>query len=142
MRTLSPAGERRLLQSVVGFLALIPILAGLAGVMYGLRVFDVHAGVSHDGDSQLRYLSGLLLAVGLGFWSTVPRIEAQGARFRLLTALVLIGGLARLYALALSGLPAAVMLGGLAIELLVTPGLAIWREGLERRSRLGAADAS
>jgi hypothetical protein len=108
--------------------------------MYGLHVLDVHAGVSRDGDSHVRYLSGLMLAIGLGFWSTVPKIEAQGPRFRLLTTLVLIGGRGRLYALVLSGPPAVAMLGGLAMELLVTPGLAIWREGLERRTCLGAAD--
>jgi hypothetical protein len=32
-------------------------------------------------DSHLRYLSGLLLGIGLCFWSTVPRIEAKTARF-------------------------------------------------------------
>src|SRR5207247_11188867 len=100
------------------------ILAGIAGVAYGLRIFDGHAGVSRDGDSQVRYLSGLLVAIGLGFWSTVPRIDVQGARFRLLTTLVLIGGFARLYALARSGLPAASMLAGLGLELFITPGLA------------------
>ena len=93
----------------------------------------MHAGVSRSGDSQVRYLSGLLVAIGFGFWSTVPRIDTQGARFRLLTALVLAGGCARLYAVTRSGLPAAGMQTGLALELLVTPGLALWREALERR---------
>jgi hypothetical protein len=135
MIMLSPARERRFLQAAVILLALVPVLAGIAGVVYGLRIFDMHAGVSRDGDSQVRYLSGLLVAIGLGFWSTVPSIDAQGARFRLLTALVLIGGFARLYALARSGLPAGSMLAGLALELVVTPSLAIWREGLERKCR-------
>jgi uncharacterized protein DUF4345 len=58
----------------------------------------------------------------------VPRIEAQGDRFRLLTGLVLIGGLARLYALARYGVPGLTMLAALVMELVVTPALAIWRE--------------
>jgi len=53
----------------------------------------------------------------------------------LLTTLVLIGGFARLYGLARSGMPAGSMLAGLALELVITPGLAIWREGLERKCR-------
>ena len=90
-------------------------------------------GISRSGDSHVRYLSGLLMAIGLGYWSTVPRIDAQGPRFRLLTALVLAGGCARLYAVTRFGLPATGMQTGLVLELFVTPGLAIWREALERK---------
>ena len=85
-----------------------------------------------EADSTGRYLSGLLLAIGLAFWATVPRIEAQGARFRLLTLIVLTGGIARLSGLVLVGVPTKGILAGLAMELVVTPGLAIWRERLER----------
>ena len=133
-----PGRERRLLQVSVALLALVPILAGLAGVLHGLALFDAHAALSRDGDSHVHYLSGLLLAIGLGFWSTVPHIETQGPRFRLLTALVLVGGLARLYAAALAGLPAAGMAGGLVMELAVVPMMALWRERLERMSRRAA----
>jgi hypothetical protein len=83
----------------------------------------------------VRYLSGLLLAIGLGFWSTVPRIDVQGPRFRLLTALVLVGGLGRLYGVALAGLPAPGTVGGLMLELAITPTLALWRERVEHRAR-------
>jgi hypothetical protein len=133
------ARERCALQLTVTLLALVPILAGLMGVLCGLDLVDAHAGLSRAGDSHVRYLSGVMLAIGLGFWSTVPRIEVQGARFRVLTALVLTGGLARLYALVLFGLPAVGMVAGLVMELLVTPGLACWRESLERRTRAVAA---
>jgi hypothetical protein len=131
--------ECRALQLTVALLALIPILAGLTGVLFGLVLFDAHDGLTRTGESHVRYLSGVLLAIGLGFWSTVPRIEMQGGRFRLLTALVMTGGVARLYALALFGLPAVGMVAGLAMELVVTPGLACWRESLERRTRVMAA---
>jgi hypothetical protein len=127
------APERRLLQAAVAAAALVPVLAGLSGVNGGLAAFDPHALTSLTGDSHVRYLSGLLLAVGLAFWSTLPAIEARGASFRLLTALVLVGGLARLYAAERQGWPGAVMTGGLMMELAVAPGLALWRESFERR---------
>ncbi|HEU0059064.1 MAG TPA: DUF4345 domain-containing protein [Hyphomicrobiaceae bacterium] len=129
---LSLARERRLLQSAVTVAALIPIGAGLAGVNGGLAAFDAAARWSLNGDSHVRYLSGLIFAIGAGFLTTVPAIEACGARFRLLTLLVLVGGLARLYAVALWGLPGPAMRAGLVMELLVAPGLALWRERVER----------
>ena len=101
---LTLAGERRLLQ------CLVPILVGLSGINGGLSAFDPYARWSLNGDSHVRYLSGLILAIGVGFWTTVPAIESHGARFRLLTALVLVGGLGRLYAVTLWGLPGAAMI--------------------------------
>jgi hypothetical protein len=143
MMSLRPSPERRALQLAVSVLALVPILAGLAGILFGLDLFDAHAGLSRTGDSHVRYLSGVMLAIGLGFWSTVPRIESEGTRFRLLTALVLTGGLARLYALVLLGVPALAMLAGLAMELLVTPpspaGAKAWSAGHARRMGISCA---
>jgi hypothetical protein len=133
MPRLGPFNERRLLQTSVATLALVPILAGAAGVIFGLGIVGIHSELPLGGDSHVRYLSGLLLAIGLGFWSTVPRIEAQGARFRFLTAIVLIGGLARFFAVVCCGTPPVAMLAALAMELGVTPALAIWRERLQRR---------
>ena len=129
----SPIGERRLLQATVVVLALVPILAGATGIIWGIGAFDRRLVPSLGSDSHIRYLSGIMLAIGLGYWSTVPRIEAQGDRFRLLTGLVLVGGLARLYALARVGAPGSAMLAALVLELGVTPCLAIWRERVEAR---------
>ena len=112
--------------------SLVPIGAGGAGVLLGPGMAGAGAIGSTDLDSHFRYLSGLLLAIGIGFVSTIPRLEASGTRFRLLTALVVMGGLARLLSLATLGPPLAPMLGGLAMELVVTPALAFWQWRLER----------
>ncbi len=118
--------SRRLLQFFVAVLGLVPVLAGLAGAVMGSRM-----AAPTDGpialDSHVRYLSGLLLATGLAFWSTIPRIEHQSARFRLLAALVVVGGLSRLVGLVLRGVPPPPMLAGLAMELGVTPLLCWWQ---------------
>ena len=92
----SPRRERQVFQMATAILALIPIGAGLVGVLAGFGVFGDGAAVARDLDSHGRYLSGLLLGIGLGFWSTVPRPEACGPRVRLLATIVVIGGLARL----------------------------------------------
>jgi hypothetical protein len=135
------AQERKLLQQAVGFLSLIPVSAGLFGVLFGPEGL-LGDRVSVSADSHFRYLSGLLLGLGLCFWSTVPDIETKTSRFRLLTLLVVIGGLARLLGLAVTGVPSFFMLGGLAIELVVTPVLCLWQTRIANAyaEELGVAD--
>ena len=116
---------RRALQIVVAILALVPIGAGLAGVLWGPAM--VASTESVPLDSHFRYLSGLLLAIGLGFWSCVPQIAERGPRFRLLTGIVIIGGLGRAVSLETAGLPDVPMLFGLIMELAVTPALCLWQ---------------
>ena len=125
--------ERRLLQGSVMLLSLIPISAGLAGVWLGPAM--VRIGDSNiSADSHFRYLSGLLLAIGLCFWRLVPTIEREGRAARLLTLIVFIGGLARLASLTGLGLPSLPMMGGLAMELVVTPLLCFWQMRIARIS--------
>jgi Domain of unknown function (DUF4345) len=132
---MSCALQIRTLQVAVAILAFVPVGAGLAGAVFGIGVFEPAVLLGRDADSTGRYLSGLLFAIGVAFWATVPRIEAQGARFRLLTLIVLTGGVARLSGLVLIGLPSAPMLAGLVMEIIVTPALALWRERLESQCR-------
>ena len=118
--------EKRMLQACVVLGGVVPVGAGLWSVLYGPSGLGGGAvGVSLD--SHFRYLSGLLLAIGLGFWSTVPGIEGKTARFRLLTALVVVGGLGRAFGLLAVGAPSRGMLAALAMELGVTPLLCLWQ---------------
>jgi hypothetical protein len=125
--------QRRLLQIAVALGACVPVGAGLAGVIMGTAMTGMPVSVPVSLDSHFRYLSGLLLAIGLGFWSSVPDIERKGARFRLLASLVFIGGLGRAFSLAATGQPGTPMLAGLAMELLVTPLLALWQFHVSRK---------
>jgi Domain of unknown function (DUF4345) len=133
--------ERRILQQAVGIAAIVPVAVGLYGVLFGQALTNENVSIS--GDSHFRYLSGLLLAIGLCFWSTIPGIEEKTGRFRLLTILVVLGGLARLLGLALTGIPSLVMLGGLAMELVVTPVLCLWQTRIANRyaEEYGVAEA-
>jgi Domain of unknown function (DUF4345) len=131
----SASQQRRVLQITVGVLAFLPIGAGLAGAAFGIRVFDHASMLGADADNLGRYLSGLLLGIGLAFLTTLPRIEAEGVRFRLLTMIVFIGGMARLAGLIATGTLSKPILLGLVMELLATPALAFWREHVERLVR-------
>jgi hypothetical protein len=87
--------------------------------------------VSGDLESHFRYLSGLLLAIGLGFAS----IELHGDRFRMLTGIVVVGGMGRLISLLMLGPASPAMTAALVMELIVTPALAIWQHRVERGFR-------
>ncbi len=119
------------MQATVAVLGLVPVGAGLAGTLLGPGMIQGWTG-SADADSHFRYLSGLLLAIGIAFWSTIPRIEERSGRFRLLTGLVLLGGLARAWSLVQVGLPDGPMIFGLAMELAVTPLLCAWQTRIAR----------
>jgi hypothetical protein len=126
--------ERRALQAAVAAGSLIPIGAGAAGVLFGPGMFGLEVAMSGDMDSHFRYLSGLLLAIGAGYVSTIPRIETRGGRFQLLTAIVVVGGCGRLLSLLAIGSPSPVMLGALVMELAITPGLAVWQHRVARHA--------
>ncbi|WP_445503960.1 DUF4345 domain-containing protein [Microvirga sp. G4-2] len=123
--------ERKLLQQTVAIVATIPVATGLYGVLFGQALTG--DAVSISAESHFRFLSGLLLGIGLCFWSTLPGIEDKTNRFRFLTLLVVIGGLGRLIGLALTGLPSFFMMGGLFIELIVTPVLCLWQTRVANR---------
>ena len=117
--------ERRLLQITVALGSLVPIIAGAAGILSGPAMVDAGGNVSAD--SHFRYLSGLLFGIGVAFITTIPGIERQTGRFRMLACIVVAGGIGRLISLLLCGAPDAAMLAALAMELVVTPVLALWQ---------------
>jgi len=126
--------EKRLLQVAVAVGSLVPLSAGGAGSLLGLD-FLAEPGANLSADSHFRYVSGLLLGIGLAFWSTIPKIERRTDRFRVLTFLVVVGGLARLYGLLAEGAPSGPMLFGLGMELAVTPLLCLWQGRVAGRAR-------
>ena len=119
--------SKPLLQALVALLALIPTSAGLAGIVLGPDFLRLDSPWPVDLDSHFRFLSGVFLAVGIGFYSCIPSIEAKGGRFRVLAALVFCGGLARLGSLIVSGAPSAGHLLGLGMELVAVPLLVVWQ---------------
>jgi hypothetical protein len=123
--------EKRLLQQTVGLLSIVPFATGLYGVLFGPALTNETVSVS--GDSHFRYLSGLLVGIGLCFWSAIPNIEIKTGRFRLLTLVVFVGGLGRLLGLVLTDVPSFLMLGGLVIELVVTPLICLWQTRIANR---------
>ncbi len=126
--------ERRLLQLAVAFTCLVPLSAATLSLWRGPDWLGSGGG-STDLDSHFRYLSGIFLALGIGFATCIPAIERRGPRFRLLAALVVAGGLGRLASLVVVGAPSVGHLAGLAIELGVVPLLTFWQARVARQAR-------
>ena len=121
------------LQVAVAIGGLVPVSAGFLGILLGPQMTGDILNLNISLDSHFRYLSGLLLGIGICFWTTIPDIEYKGSTFRFLTAIVVIGGLGRLWSLVIMGVPDQPMLFGLAMELVVTPLLAVWQYRLSTR---------
>ena len=130
--------ERQALQRVVAVAAIVPVAAGLYGVVFGMN--GLEGGVPNiSADSHFRYLSGLLTGIGILFFTCVPGIEDKGRLFRFLTLVVVLGGLARLLGLWLTGVPSLTMLAALGMELGITPLLCLWQARIAGRARDAAA---
>lgn len=130
--------ERRALQAMVAIGCLVPLAAGGVGIVRGATLLKgVHGPVPVDLDSHFRYLSGLLLGIGIGFALCIPGIERRGALIRTLGFIVIVGGLARLSSLLRDGPPSAAHLGAIGMELGATPVLLLWQARIARRCGTG-----
>jgi hypothetical protein len=134
------ATERRLLQGAIAIACLVPVSAGLAGIVEGAAMLrGVAPGPPADLDSHMRYLSGLLLGIGIGFLACVPRIEERVTLFRSLGLIVVVGGLSRAVSLGVVGAPGAEHQLALVMELVATPLLVLWQTRIARLARLDGA---
>jgi len=117
--------QKRLLQIVIAIIGLIPVAAGMLGGLHGLAMLGYWGDAAVD--SHFRYLSGLLLAIGVAYWTTIPDIERQGARISLLTLIVVTGGFFRAIGMLMDGSPGPAMTGALIVELVVAPVIYLWQ---------------
>lgn len=125
--------ERRLLQLAVALACLVPLTAGGAGIVEGPAMLQGEPAAGADMASHYRYLSGLLLGLGIGFAVSIPTIERRSELFAALSGAVVVGGLARLSALLAHGAPSTPHLFALVIELIVVPLLFAWQMRIARR---------
>lgn len=127
--------EKRLLQIVVALACLAPLSVGGASILNGPSFLGHPPIIPTDLDSHFRYISGIFFGVGIAFATCIPNVEAKGPRFRLLGALVVCGGLARVVSLLSVGPPSKGHIFGFAMELGTVPLLMLWQASFARRYR-------
>lgn len=125
--------ERRVFQCVIAVLALLPLFAGLAGIVTGPAFLGLTRPWPNDLDSHMRFLSGVFLAIAVAWYACIPAIEKKGRLFALLALFTFSGGLARLVSLATVGAPSAGHLLGQCMEVVVVPLLVLWQRRIARQ---------
>jgi Domain of unknown function (DUF4345) len=128
--------ERKLLQIAFALAGLVLIGFGLAGVFFGANFMDLTGNVVMD--SYIRFLKGMLLAIGLIYWSSIPDIERHGERISLITFILVLGAVPRLMAVIGHGVPTIGILISLAGELIFAPLLWLWQRRVARAAQRGA----
>lgn len=113
-----------MLPHAIRLAALVPILAGAGGAVGGTAFLGETGGPATE--SHLRYLSGLLLGLGLLALWCARDLPNRGTPFTILCAVVTLGGLARLLGVVTHGVPPLPHILALGMELAVTPALWLW----------------
>lgn len=117
--------ERKLLQIALALAGLVLVGFGFAGVLVGANFMDLSGNVAMD--SYIRFLKGMLLAIGLIYWSAIPAIERHGERMALVTFILVLGAVPRLMAVIAHGVPTIGIMISLVGELIVAPLLWLWQ---------------
>jgi Domain of unknown function (DUF4345) len=129
--------ERKLLQIAFALAGLLLIAFGLAGIFFGANFADLSGSVEMD--SYFRFLKGMLLGIGLIYWSSIPDIARHAERISVVTFILVLGAVPRLLAVISHGVPTIGILVGLAGELIFAPLLWLWHQhvaGAAQRSAL------
>jgi hypothetical protein len=129
--------SRRALQIVVGLLGIIPLAAGLLGLLAGVEDPRYGGGVPSLVvlDSNIRFHAGVWFGLGLTLYWLIPTIERQTVLFRALWAMILIGGIGRLVSMAMLGWPPARTVAFAALEIIGAPLFVWWQSRVAKDER-------
>ncbi|HWJ37196.1 MAG TPA: DUF4345 domain-containing protein [Sphingomicrobium sp.] len=127
--------ERRLFQAIVLFASIVPVAAGAAGVLIGPTMLHGVAVAGPDLESHFRYLSGLLLGIGLCFAACVADLDRRAGLHRALSFIVILGGLGRILNAVERGAPTGANRLAFLMELIVVPSLLLWLGRIEKRAK-------
>lgn len=127
-----PVAQPQHLRRALRILAAVPIVAGGATALFGSSIIRDHGPVSGSVESELRFYGVWWIGLGIFLASLAPRIEERGRELRVACALLFLGGLARLWAIADVGRPAAEYVVLMVIELVVAVVLVLWQSRVAR----------
>jgi hypothetical protein len=135
--------NKRVLQTVLAILGLIPILTGGLDFVLGARSLHMVGSLMpldavNDVvlDSQIRFLAAIWLGVGIILYWVIPSIDRQTKLFRLLMGGIFLGGIGRMSSAVLVGIPPVQFLAVIVLELVGVPILILWQSVLSKSNKL------
>ncbi len=123
------------LQIATAILGAIPVATGIIGLfgihdpIYASAALPEHALL----DSNLRFLSGIWLGLGLAVYWMLPNIAKHTTLFRALWGMIFIGGLGRLLSMFAVGWPPAPFIGFTVLEIVGAPLFVAWQTAVANR---------
>lgn len=121
--------HKRPLQITTAILGAVPLLTGAVGMMGLHDPLYASAEIPAQAllDSNLRFLSGIWLGLGLAVFWLIPRIEQQTVLYRVLWGMIFIGGIGRLLSMVFAGLPPLPFIGFTVLEIVGAPIFVLWQ---------------
>ena len=128
--------NKRALQIVSALMGTVPIVTGLVQMMGIHDPLYASLNLPADAtlDSNMRFLAGVWLGLGLASWWLVPRISEQTVLFRVLWLMIFLGGIGRLVSMASVGLPLTPFIAFTALEIVGAPLFVYWQHRVVQNS--------
>lgn len=122
----------RQLQITTALLGMVPVLTGLISMMGLSDPLYATLNLPRDAtlDSNMRFLGGVWLGLGLSVWWLVPRIATETTLFRAAWLMIFLGGVGRLASLLLVGPPLLPFVGFTVLEIVGAPLFVWWQRQL------------
>ncbi len=124
--------NKKPLQIASAVLAMVPLVSG-ALTMLGVHD-PLYKALALPAapllDSNLRFLGGVWLGIGLGALWMVPSIERQTLLFRLIWGAIFIGGIGRLLSMWAVGLPPLPFVAFTGLEVIGAPLFILWQRAV------------
>jgi hypothetical protein len=132
-RSAHAAGSRhRNLGRTLYALAVIPIVAGAVGVVFGGSSIPASGEPTAAVESELRFYAVWWIGAGLFMVWLAPRVAEHAREFRVFCALLFLSGLSRGLAVLDAGWPPTGLVVLMAAELTISVALFLWDAGLRR----------
>lgn len=122
---------KRSLQAVLGVLTIIPLVFGVLNFWLGAAMHMPAEHVTPNIDSHVRFQFTWFFGLAVLFWYMIPRIEDHTTLFRIIVAVMFVGGLGRLLSISQVGMPATPIVAAMVLELLM-PLLIPWQSAVAR----------
>nr|WP_315488706.1 DUF4345 domain-containing protein [uncultured Rhodoferax sp.] len=128
--------NKRALQIVSALMGTVPVITGLVQLMGIHDPLYASLNLPADAtlDSNMRFLAGVWLGLGLASLWLVPRITEETVLFRVLWLMIFLGGIGRVVSMASVGLPLTPFIAFTALEILGAPLFVYWQHRVVQNS--------